>query len=170
MFVGFLGYLFFAHLIIESDAIVNIENKYVSNLLFEYKGWYFYSSLFYLLKSESFIFLSGLGGSFEELKNFLGGYEPHTMLISILATSGPIICCLVLILIFNYIKTVFNFDDERRLSLTILCVLFLCESFLWDSQDSVIFWLGLMLPQLIIKNIIHASSHKIYLTSVKQRL
>lgn len=145
-------YLIFTHVIIEygSDGNSLILNKYKTMKALSFLDFNLYLSLFTQLKVDAFRLInSNPYLSYPELINGLNGSEPHSLPISLIVLLGyPSIFLLIAILFKNSRIILQSREDQSLLKALFFC--FIVELVIWDAQDSIIFWLGILLPPIFL--------------------
>ena len=150
-------YLLLAHItIIDSNAVI-LSSKYYREFVFSFLNMDFYLSLFSWLKVISLKYLLSSNIFFTDLNNFLelsGGYEPHSLFFSCSFFGGLFFALLVFIRLIKNLSIYFLSNHYRDIYFSIALSVFFVESFLWDSYDTPIFWLIILLSPYF-KNIVN---------------
>ena len=142
-----LGYIFFSHiLVIESGEIVYAD-KYFKEIVMQFNGIDFYLSLFSWLKIESWnYFLNNyeVGMSLTGFQNFTQGYEPHFLFASLVFMGGTLFTTFVYLRIIKSTYLNFNYGLNNQIYFSTLAIVFFCEIIIWDSQNSIVFWIVIL--------------------------
>lgn len=133
------GYLFMTHIISAPQDEILIESKYIHNLIFSLGEHNYFLNLFAWLKIEAFNFYSIYGPNLNTYI-LLTGFEPHSLLISLLLISGlPLAVLAFFYLVYLCYKFSKSVLKDSYVYKAVFYTLIL-ETFVWDSYDSPIFW------------------------------
>ena len=143
-----LGYLFLTHFTFVESGTEIMHTKYYREFYFNFLNLDYYLSLFSWLKTISFeylmsnnIFLVDLNG----FLNFSQNFEPHSLFFSCVFFGGLGFAFFLLIRLILILLNYFLSDTNKESYFSALLCAFFIESFLWDSYDSPIFWLIMLL-------------------------
>ena len=143
-----LGYLLLNHIIFANSGEIIEAEKYYRGLIVHTYGYDGYWSLFSWLKIQGFTYLNSLGflgASISGFKDYVGGYEPHFLLLSLILFGGLVFSLVIYVRIIKNSYLNFILGIKENTFYPALAVSFLCETAVWDAHDSIIFWIVIFL-------------------------
>ena len=145
-----IAYVSFSHLAFGLSNTVFEDEKYYYSVIYQIEDFSIYLSLFSELKYKSIEFLADINlfkPDLRDLHVFLGNSEPHNLFISAYFFGGIFFLCALSFLILKALGRSIYHIRKRQNSISIdfylLFILFVVESLVWDSYDSLIFLLVL---------------------------
>ena len=145
-----IAYISVSHLAFGFSNTVFEDEKYYYSVIYQIEDFSIYLSLFSELKYKSIEFLAYidlLKPDLRDLYVFLGNSEPHNLFISAYFFGGIFFLCALSFLILKALGRAIYHIRKRQNSISIdfylLFMLFVVESLVWDSYDSLIFLLVL---------------------------
>ena len=145
-----IAYVSFSHLAFGLSNTVFEDEKYYYSVIYQIEDFSIYLSLFSELKYKSIEFLADINlfkPDLRDLHVFLGNSEPHNLFISAYFFGGIFFLCALSFLILKTLgRSIYNIRKRQNsisIDFYLLFILFVVESLVWDSYDSLIFLLVL---------------------------
>ena len=146
IFISLL-YILLCHLTIAHSSTSIVDNKYFVIKIFEVFDFHIYLSLFAWLKSQALIHLfemNFLTHTFESF-NLYSGYDPHSLFSSILFFVTPLGLIAFIIFLTKIFSLHIKTFEKGDIIYNVVFIVFFIESIVWDSFDSPLFWLIILI-------------------------
>ena len=146
IFIALL-YILFCHItIIHLDTEI-IDSKYYSIKILNVHDYDIYLSLFAFLKIQSLVHLMDMNFIDQDFNTFylFSGHDPHSVFTSVLFFAGPIGLLSFTLFLYKLCGELKIDNHKSAYLLNVIFIIFATEAFVWDSFDSPIFWLLILL-------------------------
>ena len=148
-------YLFAAHIVISFDGDYELGTRHYNELLFSVVGIDFIQGVYGYIKVAYFFELKDnffLPANLKDITQIVD-FDPHNLIFSLIILGGFPLAFSVLIFIFIGIYKNFRIIEERYPNYYFCGLIsIITETFLWDSTNSIFFWIIILYAITISKD------------------